>query len=190
MRVVSEFREIRRPVWAKSEIFHFRGVAGGNWRFFGGKTSLPVAPPIAAVAPATPPIQLVKSKSSRAVSVAAGWQRGYHLRTMKSFDAPGGSIARWWERLGRTAYGRTLFSILVGRTAPYTSTIGARVQELRPGYARWSLRDRKRIRSMPSPWRTSPKSRAAPPCCSHSRLPSAVSSPISRSSISRRLAVP
>jgi len=147
LRVVSEFREIRRPVWAKSEIFHFRGVAGGNWRFFGGKTSLPVAPPIAAVAPATPPIQLVKSKSSRAVSVAAGWQRGYHLRTMKSFDAPGGSIARWWERLGRTAYGRTLFSILVGRTAPYTSTIGARVQELRPGYARWSLRDRKRIRN-------------------------------------------
>jgi len=66
---------------------------------------------------------------------------------MKSLDAPGGSIAKWWQRLGGTAYGRTLFSILIGRTAPYTSTIGARVEELRPGYARWTLRDRKRVRN-------------------------------------------
>jgi uncharacterized protein (TIGR00369 family) len=66
---------------------------------------------------------------------------------MKSLDAPGGSIARWWERLGGTAYGRAVFSMLVGRTAPYTSTIGARVEELRPGYARWTLRDRKRVRN-------------------------------------------
>ena len=66
---------------------------------------------------------------------------------MKSLDAPGGSIARWWQRLGGTAYGRTLFSVLIGRTAPYTSTIGARVEELRPGYSRWTLRDRRRIRN-------------------------------------------
>src|SRR4051812_38060635 len=66
---------------------------------------------------------------------------------MKSLDAPGGSIARWWQRLGGTSYGRTLFSIMVGRTAPYTSTIGARSQELRPGYSRWTLRDRRHIRN-------------------------------------------
>ena len=66
---------------------------------------------------------------------------------MKSLDAPGGSIAKWWQRLGGTASGRTLFSIMIGRTAPYTSTIGARVEELRPGYARWTLRDRKRVRN-------------------------------------------
>ena len=66
---------------------------------------------------------------------------------MKSLDAPGGSLARWWQRLGGTAYGRTLFSIMIGRTAPYTSTIGARVEELRQGYSRWSLRDRRRIRN-------------------------------------------
>jgi len=66
---------------------------------------------------------------------------------VKSLEAPGGPIAQWWKRLGGTAYGRVLFSILIGRTAPYTSTIGARVQELQPGYARWTLRDRKRIRN-------------------------------------------
>ena len=66
---------------------------------------------------------------------------------MKSLDAPGGSIAKWWNRLGGSAAGRAVFSIMIGRTAPYTSTIGARVEELRPGYSRWTLRDRKRIRN-------------------------------------------
>jgi acyl-coenzyme A thioesterase PaaI-like protein len=66
---------------------------------------------------------------------------------MKSFDAPGGMIAQWWDRLKDKPGGRTLFSIVIGRTAPYTSTIGARVQELRPGYSRWIMRDRRRLRN-------------------------------------------
>lgn len=65
----------------------------------------------------------------------------------KSHEAPGGMIATWWRRLSRLPGGKTLFSIMIGRTAPYTSTIGARVEELGPGYARWTMRDRKGVRN-------------------------------------------
>lgn len=66
---------------------------------------------------------------------------------MKSLDAPGAAIAGWWNRLSRVPGGRTLFSIVIGRMAPYTGTMGARVEELRPGYSRWTMRDRKKVRN-------------------------------------------
>jgi acyl-coenzyme A thioesterase PaaI-like protein len=66
---------------------------------------------------------------------------------MKSLDAPGGAIARWWDRLRGLPGGKALFSIIIGRMAPYTGTIGARVQELRSGYSRWTLRDRRGVRN-------------------------------------------
>src|ERR1043165_6545369 len=65
----------------------------------------------------------------------------------KSHDAPGAAITRWWNRLSGMPGGKRLFSILIGRTAPYTSTIGARAEELRPGYGRWTLRDRRAVRN-------------------------------------------
>jgi acyl-coenzyme A thioesterase PaaI-like protein len=66
---------------------------------------------------------------------------------MKSIDAPGASIAAWWQRLSGTSFGRTIFSLLVGQMVPYTGSIGARAEELRPGYARWTLRDRRSVRN-------------------------------------------
>ena len=65
----------------------------------------------------------------------------------KSLDAPGSQIAVWWKRLSRVPFGRTLFSILIGQTAPYTGTIGARVEELAPGYSRWTLKERRKVRN-------------------------------------------
>ena len=65
----------------------------------------------------------------------------------KSLDAPGASVAMWWKRLSRVPLGRTLFSWMIGRTAPYTGTIRARVLDLGPGYSRWQMKDRRRVRN-------------------------------------------
>jgi uncharacterized protein (TIGR00369 family) len=62
-------------------------------------------------------------------------------------EAPAGHIRDTWNRLSRFPFGRTVFSVMIGRTVPYTSSIGARVEELSPGYARWSMRDRPRVRN-------------------------------------------
>jgi acyl-coenzyme A thioesterase PaaI-like protein len=62
-------------------------------------------------------------------------------------EAPGALVQRWWARLSPLPGGKKLFSMIIGRTAPYTATIGARAQELRPGYARWTLRDRRGVRN-------------------------------------------
>jgi len=52
-----------------------------------------------------------------------------------------------WAYLHRFPGGRWFFSIMVGRAAPYTRTIKARVEELAEGYARVTMRDRKRVRN-------------------------------------------
>jgi acyl-coenzyme A thioesterase PaaI-like protein len=52
-----------------------------------------------------------------------------------------------WERLKGMPGGKRLFSWAIGRSAPYTATIGAIVDELEPGYAKVLLHDRKKVRN-------------------------------------------
>lgn len=60
---------------------------------------------------------------------------------------PESIVRERWKRARGSSLGRWLFSRAIGRFAPYTGTIGARIEALEPGRAEVTMRDRKAIRN-------------------------------------------
>lgn len=65
----------------------------------------------------------------------------------KETPALGEKMLSRWQRLSALPGGRWLFSFMLGRFAPYTGSIGAEVKDIRPGYAKVELRDRRKVRN-------------------------------------------
>ncbi len=57
------------------------------------------------------------------------------------------SFYKIWHNLAKWPFGKQLFSLIIRIYNPYTGGLGAKVQELRPGYAKIQLRDRRAIRN-------------------------------------------
>ncbi|HEY8427665.1 MAG TPA: hotdog fold domain-containing protein [Sandaracinaceae bacterium] len=66
---------------------------------------------------------------------------------LPSAEKRGNFVRDSWDRLAKVPGGKAVFSRLIGMAAPYTGSIGARVVELRRGYARTELEDRRRVRN-------------------------------------------
>lgn len=56
-------------------------------------------------------------------------------------------VRNQWTRLSRWPGGRALFSRVINTVVPYTGSIGATVEEIRDGYARVRLDDRRAVRN-------------------------------------------
>jgi uncharacterized protein (TIGR00369 family) len=69
-------------------------------------------------------------------------------RLLNSFENGRKNFVREaYDRLSRVPGGKRLFDRLVGFAAPYTGTIGARVSEVRRGYARVTLTERRAVQN-------------------------------------------
>jgi acyl-coenzyme A thioesterase PaaI-like protein len=66
---------------------------------------------------------------------------------MSPRTTPAARLRSAWERLQRWPGGSALFSRLLGTLVPYTGTIAPHVVELRPGYAKIRMNDRRAVRN-------------------------------------------
>lgn len=70
------------------------------------------------------------------------------IRAMVRGGAEAGDFVQaQWALLQGIPGGKQLFSRLLNRVVPYTGTIAGEVQELRPGYSRVSMADRRAVRN-------------------------------------------
>ena len=73
--------------------------------------------------------------------------RGNASHMAGAAESPGAALGGLWRRLSVIPGGKWVFSQILRFTVPYSGTIGARIEALEPGYARLSLRDRRRVRN-------------------------------------------
>ncbi|MCC6648961.1 MAG: DUF4442 domain-containing protein [Polyangiaceae bacterium] len=57
------------------------------------------------------------------------------------------AIRDMWDRLHGVPGGKALFSLAIGKMAPYSGTVGASVEVLRDGYSEVTMRDRRAVRN-------------------------------------------
>lgn len=70
----------------------------------------------------------------------------FDIDLAEKFSGPE-SIRQAWDRLSGVPGGRVVFSKLLGTLAPYTGTIKPYVAELRQGFARVEMKDKRRVRN-------------------------------------------
>ena len=56
-------------------------------------------------------------------------------------------LQRRWDTLCTIPFGKNIFNFLISLYIPYTGSISAKVQELKPGYAKVTLGDRRKVRN-------------------------------------------
>ena len=70
------------------------------------------------------------------------------MRLLPDLEDPSHNVLREaWDRLVDVPGGKRVFSVLVGRLAPYTGSIKARVETLQVGFARVVMPDRAPLRN-------------------------------------------
>ena len=72
---------------------------------------------------------------------------GFDMETVTNLLQGENPVRMLWDRLSAVPGGRAVFSKAIGLLAPYTGTIRPHVAELRDGYCRVEMDDRRRVRN-------------------------------------------